>query len=204
MKQDKQAFSIHFQISLGDIRAISEPKSRISFSNLKDFISRLKDTSSNSRESLSNIRNNIQNLNVFGKTSTTEAPLIETTSGLFNLLPATLSRRPPYMFNSEGDDTTLPSSILANMVTNFAGKLTTTPSTTTTTTTTTPFSMPNFFGALLTSTPEPELMENITTEDLVESTTNYQPDEVPTTVHHHFHHFQEETSTAEKIDMNSW
>ena len=55
--------------------------------------------------------------------------------------------------------------------------------------------MPNFFGALLTATPEPELMEEITEQVLENGSL------APTKIHHHhFHHYDQETP----IDMTQW
>ena len=68
--------------------------------------------------------------------------------------------------------------------------------------------MPNFFGALLTATPGPELMEHITDETMddhdneqtdVESSVN---NAEPSKIHHHHHHFYDDNKT--NIDVNQW
>ena len=63
------------------------PSQRLSFTNLRDFITQLKTSSTLSRESLDNIKTNIQNI---GKI---EQPPPEVTT------PPT--RRPPYMFQGQ-------------------------------------------------------------------------------------------------------
>ena len=64
------------------------PSQRLSFTNLRDFITQLKTSSTLSRESLDNIKTNIQNI---GKI---EQPPPEVTT-----IPPT--RRPPYMFQGQ-------------------------------------------------------------------------------------------------------
>ena len=64
------------------------PSQRLSFTNLRDFITQLKTSSTLSRESLDNIKTNIQNI---GKI---EQPPPEVTT-----TPPT--RRPPYMFQGQ-------------------------------------------------------------------------------------------------------
>ena len=55
--------------------------------------------------------------------------------------------------------------------------------------------MPHFFGALLTASPEPELIEEIT-EEMIENGNS----ETTKIHHHHFHHYDQESPT----DMTQW
>lgn len=217
-----------------------EPKSRITFSNLRDFITRLRNSSmATSRESLDDIKTNIQNLNSFSSSPTSTDKSVMTSSSTTttefstpDLMPVTkIKRRPPYMYTNSGDDTTLPSTLLANMAASFSNYQpgenllfqTTTP-TTTSSTTSTPFMMPGYFGSLLTAFPDPaadddDLTEKIQnnflisttpeafiedfTEKMYETTTEQMTtDESPMRIHHHhFHHYEQKEPST---DMNQW
>lgn len=207
---------------------MKEPKSRITFSNLRDFITRLRNSSSlaTSRESLDDIKTNIQKLNSFSSPppastpdETDDDPVFSTTTenSTPDLLPSVttkIKRRPPYMYTNSGDDTTLPSTLLANMASSFSNYGENPPaSTTTTTTSTTPFMMPGYFGSLLTAFPDPasadsDLTENIqnTTpeaflEDLTEKMYETTTDPNMRIHHHHFHHYEQKESST---DMKQW
>ena len=90
----------------------------------------------------------------------------------------------------------------------FSEVPTTTLSTTSTTTTTTPpFSMPNFFGALLTASPE---TEDTIMEDIFEPATDNPFDAVITAestpapnVVHHFHHIGNDEEKP-SINIKEW
>ena len=82
-------------------------KPRLSFANLRDFITQLRASSSLSRESLDNIKANIENLKVFDKPDdpyeSTGRPSVLSVVTESNLLPVTVTRRPPYMFQDVED-----------------------------------------------------------------------------------------------------
>ena len=77
-------------------------KSRLTFSNLRDFITQLRASSTLSRESLNNIKSNIENLKVFNQddvVATTLRPF-QSPVGTEGLLPASVTRRPPFMYQT--------------------------------------------------------------------------------------------------------
>ena len=186
---------------------------RITFSNLKDFITRLQASSNpsaqdqlQSRDSLDAIKSNIENLKVFENQQQQPNELVEVA---FTRRPAPYiyqgsedsnsvpTRRPPYMYqipSAGSDGSTLPSTILASMVADLQNEehsfrpqeslsFKTTASTTSTTTT---FSMPNFFGALLTASPSPDTYEPST----LPTTTTAAPTAMNNTrIHHHYHYY---------------
>ena len=180
--------NILFFVEVGDTKM---PKSRLTFSNLRDFITRLRGGEAGvakTRDSLDNIKNNLYNLKVFenSDSSTTESSTTTFETTKPEILPLTLSRRPPYMYTY---NTTLPTTSKFDFETESL--FTTTTTSTTTATTTTTFAMPSYFGHLLTST-----VANL--EKMSEKTFN---EAEPTQVlHHHYHHINQDTST----DVNSW
>ena len=168
----------------------------ISFANIRDFITRLQNINANTEpkktSSYDNIKSNLQKLKTYSNNHKLKASQKQDS---IELPGPPISTRPPYMYLDQSTTTALPQSLLASMVFDRLTSTRRTTTTTTTTTTSTPFSMPTFFGAALTASPSPPMINPDPEEDV-------EPIGGPTKFHHvHTHHFNSEESPD---DIQKW
>ena len=171
----------------------------ISFANIRDFITRLQNINANSNadskksSSYDTIKSNLQKLKTYSNHNKLKANSKQDSIELPG--PPIITTRPPYMYLDQSTTTALPQSLLASMVFDRLTSTRRTTTTTTTTTTSTPFSMPTFFGAALTASPSPPMINPDPEEDV-------EPIGGPTKFHHvHTHHFNAEESPD---DIQKW